>query len=310
MRRPLAPPPGDCLESAQIFTRLARRLGIIPEIPENVKKAARRAVAAEEQGDASQARMAFGGELIQWAAQAPEVFKKMVFVLAETLGEEWDSATKAALWGMMMTAPEGFRENAARAGFEPGMDQGERIFTAIMDHPQGLWLGKTDETQALDGVKTPSGKLELYIPELEETARNLSPDTEARDLALPEDFPLILNAGRHTRYNANTLMRNPHWNRGKRPCTVAVHPDTARNLEGSPGDGDPVRVTTAAGAVTGELEISEAVRPGTVIIPHGFGLRYGEQVEGINVNDLTSASHRDFLGTPIHRFVPCRVEGV
>jgi hypothetical protein len=29
---------------------------------------------------------------------------------------------------------------------------------------------------------------------------------------------------------------------------------------------------------------------------------------GANVNRLTKTTHRDFLGTPLHRFVPCRVE--
>jgi hypothetical protein len=47
-----------------------------------------------------------------------------------------------------------------------------------------------------------------------------------------------------------------------------------------------------------------------VLIPHGFGLLYDGQVYGINVNRLTKNTHRDFLGTPLHRFVPCRVEAV
>lgn len=38
MRRPVVEPPGDCLEGAQIFTRLADRLGLIPEIPKNSMK--------------------------------------------------------------------------------------------------------------------------------------------------------------------------------------------------------------------------------------------------------------------------------
>jgi hypothetical protein len=45
-----------------------------------------------------------------------------------------------------------------------------------------------------------------------------------------------------------------------------------------------------------------------VLIPHGFGLNYDGQVYGINVNRLTKNTHRDPIGTPLHRFVPCRVE--
>jgi len=69
-----------------------------------------------------------------------------------------------------------------------------------------------------------------------------------------------------------------------------------------------VRVTTEAAFEEGELQVSDQVRPGTVLIPHGFGLIYGGKVYGINVNRLTKNTHRDPLGTPLHRFVPCRIE--
>jgi anaerobic selenocysteine-containing dehydrogenase len=106
--------------------------------------------------------------------------------------------------------------------------------------------------------------------------------------------------------NANTLMRNPLWNRGRRACVIAVHPEDAARL--GLRDGGCARVTTEAGAATGELEVSGQVRPGTVIIPHGFGLVYDGEIYGLNVNSLTRHTHRDPLGTPLHRFVPCRLE--
>ncbi len=308
MRRPLVEPPGSCLEASQIFTHLARGMGILPKIPDELREAAKTVKVARDGEQAAQARMAFGSALITWAGTRPEVFKFMPFVLAETLGEEWDSAARAALWGMLMTAPESFRENAARTGFEPGLDQGDRIFQALMDHPEGLWVGRARGEDPTDGVQTPSGRMEIHIPELEEMARGLNPGAEARELCLPHDYPLVLNAGRHSRYNANTLMRNPAWNKEHRACTVAVHPDTA--AEQGLVDGDRVKVTTAAGSETGELETTESVRPGTVLIPHGFGLNYGGRVYGINVNRLTRNTHRDMMGTPIHRFVPCRLEAV
>jgi anaerobic selenocysteine-containing dehydrogenase len=59
----------------------------------------------------------------------------------------------------------------------------------------------------------------------------------------------------------------------------------------------------------GELQVSDQVRQGTVLIPHGFGLIHAGKSYGINVNYLTKNTNRDPLGTPLHRFVPCRVEG-
>ncbi len=294
MRRPIVTPPVECLEASQIFTLLADKMGLIPDIPEEL--------AAAATGD----RMTFGAKLMEWGATHPESLSVMPFVLAKTLGKAWDSAALSALWGLMMTAPKDFRKNALRLGFEKGFDLGDRMFQAILDHPEGLWVGKTDVDDNLAAVKTPSGKIELVIPELSEELEKLDARTEASDLALPAEFPLILNAGRHTDKTMNTQMRNPEWNKGKRACTIAIHPDLAQSMGFA--DGERVRVTTLAGFAEGELEVSEEVRNGTVLIPHGFGLIYDGKTYGINVNHLTSHTHRDPLGTPIHRFVPCRIE--
>lgn len=51
---------------------------------------------------------------------------------------------------------------------------------------------------------------------------------------------------------------------------MAQHSDDARAL--GLASGQQVRVTTAAGSETGELEASDAVRSGTELIPNGFGL--------------------------------------
>ncbi len=295
MRRPVVSPPENCLEATQIFTLMAQKLGLIPPIPEKLKKAARNN------------RMQFGTALMKWAATEPGAMPAMPFVLAKTLGQAWDSASLAALWGVLMTAPKPFQKNADRVGFQRGADQGDRIFQAILDHPQGLWVGKVKPTENFKAIKTPSGKIEVHVPELEKEARELAPDSEEKALALTDEYPLILNAGRHSKYTINTLMRNPEWNRGKRACTVAIHPDDARAMELK--DGQKVKVTTRAGSETGELEVSHRIRKGTVIIPHGFGLIYGGNTYGININQLTQTTHRDFLGTPLHRFVPCRVTG-
>ncbi len=294
MRRPIVEPTGQCLEAAQIHTLLADKLGIIPKISDTVQQAA--------ESD----RLTFGAKLMEWAATEPKAMSSMPFVLAQTLGRVWDSAAKAGLWGMLMTAPKVFRENAARAGFESGIDQGDRIFQALLDTPQGLWVGEADVDNPMASIKTPSGKIEIFIPELKEQAMAIDADSETIGLQMPAEFPLILNAGRHMMTNANTLMRNPEWNKEKRACTVAVNPLEAAAL--GLNDGQQVRVTTESGSEIGELQVTDQVRRGMVLIPHGFGLLYDGKVYGINVNRLTKNSHRDPIGTPLHRYVPCRVE--
>ncbi|MDY6906530.1 MAG: molybdopterin-dependent oxidoreductase [Thermodesulfobacteriota bacterium] len=297
LRRPIVQPPGECRELADIFTDIADKLGLIPAIPDDLHQA------AAAVGD----RLTFGAKLMEWASTEPGALAAMPFVLAKTLGRQWQSAHLASLWGLMMTAPKAFFKNAVRAGFAPGPDLGDRLFQAVLDNPQGLWVGKADRDNPMAVLKTDAGKIEAHIPELAEAAQSLDAAAEAEALQMPVDFPLVLNAGRHMKYNINTLMRNPEWNKGKRACTVAISPADAERL--CLTDGQMVRVSTRAGSETGELAVSDQVRPGMVLIPHGFGLIYDGCVYGINVNRLTRNTHRDpFTGTPLHRFVPCRVE--
>jgi anaerobic selenocysteine-containing dehydrogenase len=294
MRRPIVKAENDSLESAEILTMLADKLGLVPEIPLEVIKAA------------SKDRMTFGAKLMEWLGNNPKYISSVMFILAKTLGKEWESASLAALWGLFMTAPKDFVKNAKRIGFEKGFDIGDRIFQAVMDNPQGLWVGKLDEEDNLSMLKTNSGKIELVVPEFAEMAKNLDTDSEKNKINLSHEFPFVLSAGRHTPKNMNTMMRNPDWNNGKRACTIAVNSDTAKELDIR--DGDLVKVSTQAGSETGELEISDEVRKNMVLIPHGFGLLYGDETYGINVNNLTKNTNRDPLGTPYHRFVPCRLE--
>ncbi len=293
-RRPIVSPPKKCLEACQIFTLMADKLGLIPDIPEEVFTAAK------------QDRLTFGLKLMEWAGTVPESLAAMPFILAKTIGKEWDSAALAGLWGVLMTAPKAFRRNAARIGFEPGMDQGDKIFQKLLDTPEGIWIGEVDPAENFQAIKTPSGKIELLVPELEDDAKSLNAESESADLILSSEFPLILNAGRHTRYNINTMIRGQEWNKGKRACTVSVNPLDAEEI--GLIDGQQVKVTTEAGSEIGELQISNQVRGGTVLIPHGFGLIYDDTVYGLNVNKLTKNTNRDRLGTPMHRFVPCRIE--
>ena len=246
--------------------------------------------------------------LMKFAQSEPGAIKAMPFVLAKTLGQELGSCNLAALWGLLQTAPKGFSENAERIGFKPGMTMGEDIFQAILDHPEGLWVGRCDPENNLAMVRNEDGRINVLIPEISEWVKSIDAESEAEALKPNKDYPFLLMAGRHMDMNANTLMRNPGWNKDRRACTLAMNPKDAEALDLS--DGLMVRVSSEAGTVEIELEVTDATRPGQVIIPHGFGLEYNGKVYGANVNRLTKNTHRDRLAaTPLHRYVPCRIEG-
>ncbi len=296
MRRPIVEPEGEPLELGEIHLRIADKLGLIPPIPDGLYQAAQ------------DSHSAFARALMEYAMTEPNALKSMPFILGKTLGKTMGSVHLAALWGMLQAAPKSFQENAARAGFTPGATLGEEIFQQIIDHPEGIWVGKVDPENNLAEVKTDDGKICLHIPELIDELRSIDAASEEAALTMPPEFPLVLMAGRHTSMNANTLMRDPAWNEGKRACTLAMHPHDAASLKLT--DGQRVRVTTEAGSEEIELEVTDTAHIGQVVIPHGFGLVYNGTKYGANVNRLTKNTHRDQFGTPMHRYVPCRVEAV
>jgi len=297
MRRPVVEPEGEPLEAGEIHVRLAEAMGFIPEIPDSLRQAAARD------------RSSFGLELMQFVQHDPGVLADMPFVLAKTLGPRLGSVNLAALWGLLQAAPKRFREAALRAGFAPGLALGEEVFQAILDHPEGLVIGMADPEDTFSMIAHEDKRLHLHIPEMDQWIKSIEPASEEEALRPNPAFPLLLQAGRHMNMNANTLMRDPAWNRGKRACTALVHPEDARRL--GVMDGEMVRVSTEAGEVVIEAEVTDATRQGQVIIPHGFGLVYDGAMYGVAVNRLTKNTHRDpFAGTPLHRYVPCRVEAV
>ena len=294
MRRPIVEPEGEPLEAGEILVRLADRLGLIPPIPQSLHEAA-------EAG-----RAKFGGALAEYIGKEPGAARSLPFILAKTLGRALGSVHLATLWGMLQTAPEAFRQSAGRTGFKPGPAQGEEIFRKILDHPEGIWVGEVDPERNLEQLKTADGRICMHIPELLETVEGLEAEREEEALKPSTEFPLVLMAGRHISKNANTLMRNPAWNKGGRACTLAMHPEDAKALRLE--DGRMARVTTEAGSELVEIEVTATARRGHVTMPHGFGLVYEGKTYGANVNRLTKNTHRDHLGTPLHRYVPCRVE--
>jgi len=296
MRRPIIEPEGEPLELGEIHLRIADKMGLIPPIPDRLYQAA------------EESHAVFANALMEYAMTEPKALKSMPFILGKTLGKAMGSVHLAALWGMLQVAPKSFHEDAARAGFKPGAALGEEIFQQIMDHPEGIWVGKVDPENNLASLKTDDGKICLHIPELLDELKSVDAIREEAALVMPLEYPLILMAGRHISTNANTLMRDPAWNEGKRVCTVAMHPADAEALKLK--DGQQVRVTTEAGSEEIELEVTDTAKQGHVVIPHGFGMVYNGKKYGANVNRLTKNTHRDQFGTPIHRFVPCRVEAI
>ncbi len=79
-------------------------------------------------------------------------------------------------------------------------------------------------------------------------------------------------------------------------------------------DGMRVAVVTKRGRAVAPVEVTDAMQPGHIILPNGYGLSYpGEDgrpvTVGVAPNELTASEDRDwFAGTPWHKHVRARVE--
>jgi anaerobic selenocysteine-containing dehydrogenase len=297
LRQPILEPEGDLLETYEILVRLSDKLGIIPPIPDSLVRAA--------EGD----RIAFAAELMAYLHLNPGLKPALPFILAKTLGAAMGSVKLADIWFNLFTAPDHTVAEMAQVGFTPGPGLADEVLQALIDHPEGMWVGRSSIEHNLAALGTADKRIDLFIPEMAEWVASIDAASEARALKPAEEYPLILMAGTHVDITANTQLRDPAWNRGRRACALSMTFSDAESL--GLIDGQTVRVTTETGSVEIELEVTGAARPGQVIMPHGFGLDFAGKTHGVNVNLLTKSTHRDRIaGTPCHRYVPCRVEGV
>ena len=292
MRRPVVQADGEQVEEAHIYVELADRLGMIPDYPAKLRELA---------GD----RPRFGLALLEYVGTHPKAEPWLPFILAKTLGEELGSKNLAALWGLLARFPMMHPEEVARAGYQVGPMTGDEIFSKILNTAGGVKLGVVDTGNNLSLLKTPGKKIRIRFPEMESWVKEVTPAAEEAHL-INRDYPMVLMAGNHMEMVANTLMRDPAWNEGRRPCTLRIHPTDAEEL--GIADGERVLIETEAGSLLVEAEISDGSHRGQVVIPHGFGLKHGGEIHGVNVNRLAPARNRDRLAaTPLHRYIPCRI---
>ncbi|WP_437736371.1 molybdopterin oxidoreductase family protein [Sorangium sp. So ce1335] len=127
-------------------------------------------------------------------------------------------------------------------------------------------------------------------------------------------YDLQLIGRRQLRSNNSWLHNSHRLVKGRNRCTLLMHPEDAarRGIAGA----QRVRVSSRVGSIELEVELTDAVMPGVVSVPHGWGhgrdgvqLGTARQHAGASVNDLTDHLAIDALsGTAALNGVPVRVE--
>ncbi|MER7054863.1 molybdopterin oxidoreductase family protein [Streptomyces sp. NPDC000351] len=173
----------------------------------------------------------------------------------------------------------------------------------LLAHPHGIDLGPL-RPRLPRPLKTRSGKVELLPGPIAEDLPRL------RQALAERPAGLVLVGRRHLRSNNSWMHNIPALTGGSNRCTLHLHPDDAERL--GVRAGQPVRVKGAGGEVTAPAEVTDAVRPGVVSLPHGWGhdrpgtrLTHAATDPGVNVNQLLDGSMLDPLsGNAVLNGVP------
>lgn len=120
----------------------------------------------------------------------------------------------------------------------------------------------------------------------------------------------LLIGRRHIRSNNSWMHNSQRLVKGKPRCTALIHPRDAERIGLQAGK--VVRITSRIGSVEIAAEITDAIMPGVISIPHGWGHdRPGIKLDvatanaGVSVNDLTDELAVDALsGNAVLNGVP------
>ncbi|HEX4951877.1 MAG TPA: molybdopterin oxidoreductase family protein [Thermoanaerobaculia bacterium] len=189
---------------------------------------------------------------------------------------------------------------------------------------EGLTLGRLEK--APHGIDL--GELEPCLPGRLATLDrriHLAPEPLVADLerleerlldpaaATPTNGSLLLLGRRHIRSNNSWMHNSLRLVKGRPRCTLLMHPEDAarRGL----ADGERAQVTSRVGSVELAVEVTDAIMPGVVSIPHGWGhdrpgtaLGVAREHAGVSVNDLTDELLLDdFCGNAALNGVPVAV---
>jgi len=187
-------------------------------------------------------------------------------------------------------------------GTQPGL-----TLATLEAQPHGVDLGAL-EPRIPEALRTPSGKIELAPPQI-------VADVPRLRKALGRSRPGYVLIGRRQLRSNNSWMHNLEMLvRGRERCTLQVHPDDATRLGLT--DGATARVRSRAGLLEAPVEVTPAIMPGVVSLPHGWGhdvpgvrQRVAVRHAGVNANLVADETAYDPLsGNAVLCGIPVEIE--
>jgi anaerobic selenocysteine-containing dehydrogenase len=188
-----------------------------------------------------------------------------------------------------------------------GAIPGGLTLAVLEANPHGIDFGPL-APRIPEVLRTPSGKIEL-APEA------LVADVARLAAALTRPATAMVLIGRRDLRSNNSWMHNLRvLVKGNPRCTMQLHPTDAARL--GLDDGGLARVVSRAGTVEVPVEVTEAIMPGVVSIPHGWGhdapdarLQIAAAHAGVNSNRLADELALDPLsGNAVLNGIPVTIE--
>jgi anaerobic selenocysteine-containing dehydrogenase len=212
-----------------------------------------------------------------------------------------------------------------KAALADGPGYERRLDMMLRLGPYGDAFGARPDGLTLEKLKAAPHGIDLGAlrPRIPEVLRTQSGMVELAPAALVGDVPRLLDSldrapdgfmliGRRQLRSNNSWMHNlPALTGGTNRCTLQIHPDDAARL----GVVDTAVVKGPGGELLVPVEVTTAIRPGVVCLPHGWGhdrpgmrLRVAASEPGVNVNQLHDGTFIDPLsGTAVLNGVPVQV---
>jgi anaerobic selenocysteine-containing dehydrogenase len=188
-----------------------------------------------------------------------------------------------------------------------GADPDGLSLAALEAEPHGVDLGPL-QPRIPEVLRTPSGRIELAPEPVVADVARLRASLDRR-----RNGDMVLVGRRDLRSN-NSWMHNVEvLVKGKERCTLHLHPEDAARI--GVGDGERARVGSRTGEVEVVVEVTDAIMPGVVSIPHGWGhgadgaeLAVAAQRPGVNSNVLADGDLFDPLsGNAVLNGIPVTV---
>ena len=242
-----------------------------------------------------------------FAVRNTAAFARPIFAPPNGNPQEWELISRLAARisgsNQIGPAPSEVLSMLLTQGFHPEAATVE----ALLDTPNGaLDLGPL-VPNLLARLETANGRLDLapraFLADLPRLLAFQSP--------VSADFPLVMIGRRQVRSHNSWTQNSARLVKGRNRCTVEVSTVDAAHI--GVIDSEEVQIESAIGRVSLQVEITEAIAPGVVSIPQGWGQHKGRlttatRVQTVSINDLTDDSRIDPVsGNAAFNGIPVRV---